>query len=160
MKEIPNKGALASPSSDESPSLSAPQASRPSEARPVAGGRRLSFREAMSAAEEQVMLNEYFEPDDRPHAREVCRVMAEVYMMNPAATVKVCEEEREAGMVAEVFRELTPEDVQGVVDKIHAGALQNVRNPRAYMRTMLYNEVFEADIKAFESVRREWGWRG
>lgn len=122
----------------EGGSLSAPKA--------VLRGRRPSFREAIELAEERAEFPACYDPWERDEALAVCRVMAEIYMMHPRAVVKISGEEREAGMVAEVFAAVEAHHVRAVVEKVRGGALDSVKNRRAYLRAMLYNEVFEGEV--------------
>ena len=124
--------------------------------------RRMSFREAITKAEEQICMGEI----DRRHPEygilhDMCRVMAEVYMMPPRATIRINGENLEAGMVAEVLAEVTQEMAFERAEEIRT-ALPGVTCLKAYLRSALYNKVFEfgtADAKITEQVKRDM-WRG
>lgn len=124
--------------------------------------RRMSFREAISKAEDQIGFHEY----SRQHTcygilHDMCRVMAEVYMMAPTATIRINGEDLEAGMVAEVFEEITPEMAEERAEELR-GVLPEVKCLKAYLRSALYNKVFEfetAEAKVTAEVERNMGWR-
>ena len=123
--------------------------------------RRMSFREAITRAEDQIGFHEY----DRMHAcygilHDMCRVMAEVYMMPPRAMIRINGEDLEAGMVAEVLAEVTQEMAEERAEELRA-ALPGVTCLKAYLRSALYNKVFEfetAEAKLSEQVKRDMGW--
>lgn len=128
--------------------------------RPTPGGRRLTFREAITAAEDQIALYEY----SRSHAlwgilHDLCRVMAEIYMMHPAAAVKVAGEELEAGLVTEVYREVTPEMAETLAAELQ-GQLAGVTHMKAYLRSALYIKVFEfeaCEVRLDEQIKKQMG---
>lgn len=124
---------------------------------PAAGGRGLSFREAITLAEEQVGYRGMdYEDKYRPLVHDMCRAMAEVYMAPEAMGMRVNGELMAAGMIAEVFRELTEEHVLNLASRLYGG-WGGVGHPKAYLRSALYNVVFE-----FESVilreARDMAW--
>jgi hypothetical protein len=124
--------------------------------------RRMSFKEAITKAENQIGFHEY----SRQHTcygilHDMCRVMAEVYMMAPTATIRINGEDLEAGMVAEVFEEITPEMAEERAEELR-GVLPEVKCLKAYLRSALYNKVFEfetAEAKVAAEVERDMGWR-
>ena len=124
--------------------------------------RRMSFKEAITKAEDQIGFHEY----SRQHTcygilHDMCRVMAEVYMMAPTATIRINGEDLEAGMVAEVFGEITPEMAEERAEELQ-GVLPDVKCLKAYLRSALYNKVFEfetAEAKVAAEVKRDMGWR-
>lgn len=124
------------------------------------GGRRLTFREAVTLAEDQIALHEY----PRRHIlwgvlHDLCRVMAEIYMMSPTATVRVAGEQLEARLVADVYREVTPEMAETLAAELQ-GRLAGVTNMRAYLRSALYIKAFEyeaCEVRLEEQIRRETG---
>lgn len=126
--------------------------------RQTPGRRRITFREAVTRAEGQIGLYEY----SRQHAcfgimHDMCRAMAEVYMMNPASVIKVAGEEMEAGMVAEVLSEVTQEMAEGLADDLRE-RIAGVTCIKAYLRSALYMRVFEfetAGVRMEEQVRQD-----
>ncbi len=124
--------------------------------------RRLSFREAITKAEDQIGFREYSrEYECYGILHDMCRVMAEIYMMPPRATVRINGEDLEAGMVAEVFGEITQEMAESRAEEL-LDVLPGVTCLKAYLRSALYNKVFEfetADVKLSEQVKKDMGWK-
>ena len=124
--------------------------------------RRLSFKEAITKAEDQIGFHEY----SRQHRcygimHDMCRAMAEVYMMSPTTKIKVNGEELEAGMVADVLEQVTQEMAEIRAEELRE-TIAGVTNIKAYLRSALYNKVFEfeaADVKLEEQVKRDMGRR-
>ena len=127
---------------------------------PVPISRRLSFKEAITKAEDQIGFGGY----DRRHPcygilHDMCRAMAEVYMMSPTTKIKVNGEELEAGMVADVLEQVTAEMAEIRAEELRE-TIAGVTNIKAYLRSALYNKVFEfeaADVKLEEQVKRDMG---
>jgi hypothetical protein len=122
--------------------------------------RRLSFKEAITKAEDQIGFHEY----SRQHhcygiLHDMCRAMAEVYMMSPTTKIKVNGEELEAGMVADVLEQVTTEMAEIRAEELRE-TIAGVTNIKAYLRRALYNKVFEfeaAEVKLEEQVKRDMG---
>ena len=111
---------------------------RPS--RPV----RPSFREAFRRAAQQTELR-CFEGYPREYfMRELCYIIAEVYIIDPDSKIKIADEILDAYLVQEIFRELTLEHLRLVNDNFK-DQTELVKNKRAYLRTALYNSVFEIE---------------
>lgn len=104
--------------------------------------KRLTFREAVTMAERQVDYNHLANKTNAWMGSDVCKVMAEIYLMSPRALVRIGSEELEAELVQEVYREITQEHFEHVCEKLRRLA-GFIRCPKPYIRTLLYNEVFE-----------------
>ena len=112
--------------------------------------RRLSFKEAITKAEDQIGFHEY----SRQHScygilHDMCRAMAEIYMMPPHAKVRINGEELEAEMVAEVLEQVTEDMAVERAEEL-LDVIADVTCLKAYLRSALYNKVFEfeaADVK-------------
>ena len=123
--------------------------------------RRMSFKEAITKAEDQIGFHEY----NRQHAcygilHDMCRVMAEVYMMSPTASIRINGEDMEAGMVAQVLEEVTQEMAEERAEELRE-SLHEVTCLKAYLRSALYNKVFEfetAQAKVAAQVKKDTGW--
>ena len=113
---------------------------------------RPSFREAIRRAEDQIELGaiDHFQNE----ARELCMIMAEVWMMNPGDKLRVSGEMLDAYMVQEVFGELTCEHVKLVLANFHS-ITYLVQNKKAYLRAALYNSVFEMEAHYANRVARD-----
>jgi hypothetical protein len=99
----------------------------------------LSFKEAIKQAENQIEAG-YFPRHQAVYARDVCRVIAEIYMMPEGASVKIEGEMLPATVVKEVFAELEHEHVQYVLDEL-TNYEGRVFAMKLFIRTMLYNAV-------------------
>jgi hypothetical protein len=124
----------------------------------VAGGKRITFRDAISQAERQIRLEEHSRAGGYYYIlHDMCRVMAEVYMMHPDATIRIGTEDMAAGMVAEVMRELSPEMAETVAERL-MDTVGNVRCLKAYMRAAVYNAVFEMgadEARTYAQIKRD-----
>lgn len=129
---------------------------------PSGVGRCLTFREAIGMAEEQVGIREIARHDPSwSILHDMCRVMAEAYMAHPRMQMDVGGELCEAGLVASVYQEITPMCAQDLAYKL-AGKIGSIRHIKAYLRTALYNAVFEYESSAVRDVKQNaWdvdGW--
>ena len=109
---------------------------------------RPSFREAISRAERQVGYREMLQRSDKlgyqfdmEIVHELCAIMAEVYMMSPDKQIRISGEWLEVELVQSVFEELTGEHLTKVVENFSRQEFE-IKNKKAYLRTMLYNSVF------------------
>ena len=102
------------------------------------------FSDLIKKAAEQIDIREFSlnSPMLSDQAKELCAIIAEVYAMHPDTEICVCGERLYAGLVAEVFRCLTYEHVSLVLDNYNR-ATYAIRNKKLYLRTALYNSVFE-----------------
>ena len=122
--------------------------------------RRLSFKEAITKAEDQIGFHQY----SRKHAcygilHDMCRAMAEVYMMPPRTKIRINGEELEAEMVAEVLEQVTQEMAVERAEELRE-TIAGVTCLKAYLRSALYNKVFEfesAEVRMEEKVKRDMG---
>lgn len=106
-------------------------------------GRRLSFKDEIKAADEKLEL--YAVKDrDKALAYELCAIIAEVNVMRPSFSVKIGGEALEAGLVKEVFSCLTHDHLERVIEAFDSCKYE-IRNKKAYLRTALYNSVFELE---------------
>lgn len=119
--------------------------------------RRLSFKEAITKAEDQIGFHEY---SRQYHCygilHDMCRAMAEIYMMPPHAKVRINGEELEAEMVAEVLEQVTQEMAVERAEELRE-TIAGVTCLKAYLRSALYSKVFEfesAEVRAEEKVKR------
>lgn len=102
---------------------------------------RPSFREAFSRAAKQTELHCCDDPL-KDQMRELCYIIAEVYIIDPDSKIAIADELLDAYLVQEIFGELGFLHLQMVMQNFNAKT-ELVRNKRAYLRTALYNAVFE-----------------
>lgn len=121
----------------------------------VCSGRRLTFREAMSRAAKQVGLDGFTQiigksvvmGTDYLLAKTLCMVMAEVYMTAPQHVMYVGGIPMEAQQIKDVYENLTQDHIECVMRKIQQSRGKAVKYQRPYLRTMLYNVVFEYEAQ-------------
>lgn len=117
---------------------------------------RLVFAEALAEAKEQ-MRPDLLPPRDRRLAGELCAIAAEVYMLAAAGegTVRIEGEKVSCRMAAQVYRCLETEHLAHVIERYRTVS-HTVRNLKAYLRTALYNAVFELELRSENEFRSEW----
>lgn len=106
-------------------------------------GTRLSFKDEIKAVAERLELYAVREID-KALAYELCAIIAEVNIMRPCFSVKIGGEALEAGLVKEIFSCLTNEHIENVIAAFDSCKYE-IRNKKAYLRTALYNSVFELE---------------
>lgn len=117
--------------------------------------RRPTFREAMSRVAKQVSLDGFTQiagksvvmGADYQLAKTLCMVMAEVYMAEPSYVVYCCGVQMPAEQVQAVYSELTGDHIECLIRKIQRSRGKAVKYQRPYLRTMLYNAVFELEAQ-------------
>lgn len=107
------------------------------------GKSALSFREAIEETEAQIEP-ETFESSLRGRVREVCRVIAEIYMLPDGARVKIEGEELPVETVREVFAQLNDQHVRYSLERLD-GYEGRIFAMKPFLRTLLYNSVFEME---------------
>lgn len=115
------------------------------------GKSALSFKEAMRLAEDQIEI-ECFPRYDALYAKDICRVMAEVYMMPEAASIKIEGEMMPARVVKEIFSELDHCHVVYVIDELkeYTGKIFAMK---PFIRTLLYNSVLTMESAISNEVK-------
>lgn len=81
-------------------------------------------------------------PDNQPAANEICLIIAEVYKLPPQAEIKIESKPYSAEMVQSVYSMLTNEHITLVIDNF-SRICYEVKHKKSYLRTALYNSVFE-----------------
>lgn len=71
-------------------------------------------------------------------------IIAEVYLMSPDTPLYISGEKLDGYIVQEVFREITASHAELVIRSFNSAAYL-VRNKKLYLRTALYNSVFELE---------------
>lgn len=115
---------------------------------------RLSFREAVQMARDQIEFDciEHFLDE----ANELCMIIAEIWMLDPADKIRIAGEVLDAYLVGEVFKEVRCEHVQMVIRNFH-GINYLVQNKKSYLRTALYNSVFEMSAHYSNQIAKKKG---
>lgn len=98
-----------------------------------------------------------FECFDGPYieqAEEICLIIAEIFILPPASLVQINGNKLTAGAVQEVYDRLTHDDIITVMDNFEA-ATHKIRFKKTYLRTALYNEVFERNSRVINDIKTE-----
>lgn len=111
---------------------------------------RHSFKDEIKAVAKQLELYAVRETD-KAFAYELCSIIAEVNLMRPEFRVKIGGEVLEAGLVGEVFSCLTHDHLERVMTAFNS-CKNEIRNKKAYLRTALYNSVFELEAGTINDV--------
>lgn len=114
---------------------------------------RLSFREAYRRAATQTEMRACTDSRKGMMA-ELCYIMAEVYMTDAKSKIAVGGEPLDAYLVKEVFEELRYPHLEMVTDNFE-GETKYIKNKRAYLRTALYNSVFELEAHYTNLVKAD-----
>lgn len=86
--------------------------------------------------------------------REVCLIIAEMYVKPPESIVRIRGSEIEACIVQEVYRELRHEHIEHVVDRFkEQTGLVYKKTP--YLQTALYNVLFEYEAHFTNLVKHD-----
>lgn len=111
----------------------------------------LSFKEAMSLAEDQIEIG-YFTTRQAAYARDICRVIAEVYMMPDAASIKIEGEMLPVSTVKEILHELDHEHAEYVIEELE-GYEGKIFAMKPFIRTLLYNAVLTMESAIATEVK-------
>lgn len=116
---------------------------------------RLTFKEALEKARAQINIK-CFRDMDREFANEIIMNIAEVFMLWDSSPVKVAGEQIDGYIIKQVFEELREEHVQLVIDNYQK--IDYIINyKKSYIRTALYNSVFEIEAHYANLVRHDLG---
>lgn len=114
---------------------------------------RLSFREAYRRAATQTEMQACTDSRKGMMA-ELCYIMAEVYMIDEKSKIAVGGEPLDAYLVKDVFAELRYPHLEMVTDNFERET-KYIKNKRAYLRTALYNSVFELEAHYTNLVKSD-----
>ena len=111
--------------------------------------------EHIRQAREQVEL-ESFGYRDRKFARDLCVIIAEVYLLAETAegNIRIEGAPIPYGLVRDIYRFLRGEHLEHVMARYRTVQYE-VRNVKAYLRTALYNAVFELELAGENEFHRD-----
>lgn len=95
-----------------------------------------------------------FPPHDRTQVKDIAMIIAEVFRLPAHANVRIGGEDLPAEMVAEVFTMLTSDHVEYVLENLRARKYP-IKSMKTYLRTMLYNSVFDITARIENELRAE-----
>ena len=120
----------------------------------------MTFRQAMDKARAQIDLKQFYRIESKNGqfvlyrtqqsdiAESLMMAMAEVYKANPEKVFYVGREEKTAEEIAYIYEHIDTEMMYTLVERLESEVGGSpIKYQRPYLRTMLYNEVFEAAIK-------------
>lgn len=116
---------------------------------------RLTLSEAAELVGEQIEI-ECFSEKDKKQAKEICFIIAEMYILPPGAEVRIGGITLTAGAAAEVYRCLTHEHIVMVAENLNE-IKYRVKHIKTYIRTALYNSVFEYESRYDNDFNTEGG---
>lgn len=109
------------------------------------GHRPVGLMEVMELIKAQIELDT-FSPTDKYFAKEIALIIAEVMLLPETASIRIDGNGLPAGMVQEVYAMLEREHVEGVISA-YRRAKYEIRHRKTYLRTALYNSVFETESR-------------
>ncbi len=114
----------------------------------------MTFSAVLDAVEEQV---EYFAftTADKPTAEGLCLIITEILKLPPASMVRIGGNNLPAEMVQAIYYRLTHEHIELVMSN-YARAAYEIKFKKTYLRTALYNSVFEFDAHYENAVAADF----
>lgn len=109
------------------------------------GHRPVGLMEVMELIKDQIELDT-FSSTDKDFAKEIALIIAEVMRLPETALIRIDGNGLHAGMVQEVYAMLEREHVEGVI-LAYRRAKYEIRRRKTYLRTALYNSVFETESR-------------
>ncbi len=95
-----------------------------------------------------------FENRYRAFANDICMIIAEVMFFPSSFKVRIDGQSLLAGTVAEVYKLLTHEHIALVIENFEKIAYR-IKYKKTYLRTALYNSLFEYEAHYTNEVRSE-----
>lgn len=117
-----------------------------------------SFFEILQNVREQINI-ECFVESDRSQVNEIIMMIAEMYCLPSDAAVQIGGQKLPASMVKDVYSLLTEDHIREVVANYEKATYQ-IKFKKTYIRTALYNEVFEHEsrfVNGFREAFPEFG---
>lgn len=111
----------------------------------------LKLYEIFAKVQKQIDYDSFL-PEDHPLAREIALIISEIYRLPENADVRIGGIVLSAGMVAEAYEQLGYGNVDIVIASFKKISYP-VRNVKTYLRTALYNSIFELEARLENSVR-------
>ena len=100
-----------------------------------------SFEQIYNEVRAQIEAN-CFSEDEQGKVDELCLIIAEIYRLPPECPVRIGRGELPCGMVSEIYLRLRYGHIREVMRKF-SGVSYPIKYKKTYLRTALYNEVFE-----------------
>lgn len=116
-------------------------------------GQVRSFQAVCEAVREQIEAD-CIPEEYQPIEEEIERIIAEVYMMPESWTVRIDGQPVPATMLKDVYSQLTNEHTMAVMERF-AAVPYEIRHVKTYLRTALYNAVFETAARSANEYRKD-----
>ena len=114
--------------------------------------RKRSFTEYLRAVENKIEIESFGE--DFAQAREIAMIIAEVLRLPETESVRIAGNNLPADMVADIFTYIEHEHVAEVIRR-YREAKYEIKHTKTYLRTALYNSVFELNARIDNEVRKD-----
>lgn len=118
--------------------------------------RDLPFFELLEYIKDQIGFY-CFESGDREQAEEIAMIISEVIKLPDHASVRIGRNDLKAEMVAEIYDYVTYDHVLHVIDR-YSHVTYEIKHTKTYLRTALYNAVFELKSKVKNQVYTDMPW--
>ena len=119
-------------------------------------GRVGSFLETLSAVEKRVCFD-CFRREDKPQAKEICLIIAEIERLPDHYDVQIAGEKLPAEMVREIFRMAEHEHIELVIENFKK-EMRTITFKKSYLRTAIYNSIFELESHYINQVNADKGF--
>lgn len=130
--------------------------SSPVQHSPADDKRALPFSVLLECVKGQIEFR-CFQREDEEQAGEIAMIIAEVMKLPANAAVRIGGNDLRAEMVAEIYDRVTHEHVTHVMDN-YARATYEIKHTKTYLRTALYNAVFELTSRIDNHVYTDMPW--
>lgn len=121
----------------------------------VTSGRVGIFSDTVLRVENQIDL-QCFREHDVYMAREIALIIAEVFLLDDEAKIRIGGNTLSAYIVKEVYQKIAHEHVELVIISFEKIKYE-IRHKKSYIRTALYNSVFEYEMSVVNAVGRILG---
>jgi hypothetical protein len=115
--------------------------------------RPVGLMEAVAKTKERICYSE-FGLYDRPIASEIVKILSETACLPAGCFVRIGGDPLPALLVQEVYELVGFEQVEYVIKKFR-GVQYKIRSTKAYLRTALYNSVFEMETALENEINSE-----
>lgn len=102
-----------------------------------------SYAEAFDRAKRQIDWST-FDDGDLRWLNEITAIIGEIYALPSTSNVRISGEWLPSNTVKGVFEKLNEMHIKTVIMQYNSVS-DTIRNPKAYMRTLLYNSIFSFD---------------
>lgn len=112
-----------------------------------------SFSEALRGVKERMYLDA-FPREDRPQALELCFIIAEAERLPDGTPMQIGGDKLPSELVREVYGLLQHEHLEMVIENFKKEQ-RELRYKKSYLRTALYNAVFELESHYINQVNAD-----